>query len=168
MTFSRRSMILAGAATLAGCARADGSPRFLTYDGPAVTGIVAWKERRRMVLMHNETILRDYHIELGFTPQGHKQFEGDGKTPEGFYWVDRKNARSRYHLSVGVSYPNDQDRAYAHAQGRSPGGDIFFHGTPRRYRNATDWTAGCMAITNEEVEEMYAMVALGTPMMILP
>jgi len=166
MILNRRSMILAGAATLAGCAQAG--PRFLTYDGPPVTALVAWKERRRLVLMNNETVLRDYHFQLGFTPVGHKQFEGDGKTPEGTYWIDRKNPRSQYHLSVGISYPNADDRAYARAQGRNPGGDIFIHGTPRRYRNAQDWTAGCVAVDNTEVEEIYSMVAVGTPIVILP
>lgn len=165
MNISRRSMILAGAATLAGCAEAG--PRILPYDGPPVTAVVAWKERRSLVLMNNETILRHYRFELGFTPAGHKQFEGDGRTPEGTYWIDRKNPRSQYHLSVGISYPNAEDRARARALGRSPGGDIFIHGTPRRYRNAADWTAGCLAVTNEEVEEIYSMVAVGTPIVIL-
>lgn len=165
---NRRSMILAGAAALAGCAsRDDGPPRFLTYDGPPVTGIVAWKARRQMAVMSGERVLHSWHFELGFSPEGHKQFEGDGRTPEGTYYVDRKNPRSAYHLSVGVSYPNDADREYARALGRRPGGDIFFHGTPREVRRQRDWTAGCLAITNRQVEELYAMTPIGTPIIIL-
>lgn len=160
-------MILAGVAALAGCAARDRPPRFLTYDGPPVTGIVAWKARRQMAVMSGEQILHSWNFELGFSPEGHKQFEGDGRTPEGVYYVDRKNPRSQYHLSVGVSYPNEQDRAYARALGRPPGGDIFFHGTPAIVRKQPDWTAGCLAITNEEIEELYAMTPIGTPIVIL-
>ncbi len=169
MMLSRRSAILAGAAALAGCGRGGGDapPRFITYDGPPVTGIVAWKGRRRMAVMSGSEALRWWHFDLGFSPEGHKQFEGDGKTPEGQYVIDRKNPRSAYHLSVGISYPNDRDRAYARALGRNPGGDIFFHGTPHEMQGRPDWTAGCLAITNEEVEELYAMVPLGTPVLIL-
>lgn len=163
----RRSLMLGGAALVAGCAGGDLPPRFLTYDGPPVTGIVAWKARRRMAVMSGANTLHLWHFDLGFAPQGHKRFEGDGKTPEGQYYVDRKNPRSQYHLSVGVSYPNDEDRAYARALGREPGGDIFFHGTPREMRKKPDWTAGCLAITNAEAEELYAMVPIGTPVLIL-
>ena len=167
MKITRRGLLVSGvAASLAGCAEAG--PQFLTYDGPPVTAIVAWKERRRMVLMHNEQILKQYDIQLGFNPIGHKEFEGDGKTPEGTYYIDRKNPRSAYHLSVGISYPNADDRAHARAQGRSPGGDIFIHGTPRRFEKTPDWTVGCLAVTNEEAEEIFAMVNVGTPIVILP
>ncbi|MBW7922756.1 MAG: L,D-transpeptidase family protein [Rubellimicrobium sp.] len=166
---NRRSVILAGAAALAGCAggTVDTAPRFLAYDGPPVTGIVAWKARRQMAVLSGDRILRSWHFELGFNPVGHKQFEGDGKTPEGQYVIDRKNPRSAYHLSVGVSYPNDADRAYAREMGRRPGGDIFFHGTPREMLGKPDWTAGCLAITNEQVEELYAMIPVRTPVLIL-
>lgn len=167
MKITRRGLIVSGAAaTVAGCAKAG--PQFLTYDGPPVTALVSWKERRRLVLMHHEQILKGYDISLGFDPRGHKQFEGDGKTPEGTYYIDRKNPRSAYHLSIGISYPNDLDRAYARAQGRSPGGDIFIHGTPRDYEKTPDWTVGCLAVTNTEAEEIFAMVNVGTPIVILP
>lgn len=165
---SRRNVILAGAAALAGCGqRGVDVPRFLTYDGPPVTAIVAWKARRQMAVLSGDNVLKSWHFELGFTPVGHKHFEGDGKTPEGQYIIDRKNPRSAYHLSVGVSYPSDADREYAKEMGKRPGGDIFFHGTPRDKRGKPDWTAGCLAITNEQVEELYAMVPVGTPVLIL-
>lgn len=168
MILTRRNMILAtgAAATLVGCG--EPGPRFLTYDGPPVTAVIAWKARRQLVLMNDSEVLRQYHIELGFAPTGHKQFEGDGRTPEGAYRIDRKNPRSSFHLSVGVSYPNQQDREFALSQGRRPGGDIFVHGTPRARTNQPDWTAGCIAVENSEIEEIYAMVPVGTPIVILP
>ena len=159
---ARRSFVLMA---LAACTRA---PRFLAYDGPEVTQIRVYKTERRMELWHDDQVLRSYEIGLGFAPAGHKQQYGDGRTPEGTYWVDRKNPRSSYHLSVGVSYPNQQDREYALSQGRRPGGDIFIHGTPRAKQNQPDWTAGCIAVANAEIEEIYAMVGVGTPIVILP
>ena len=112
-------------------------------------------------------MLESYDIGLGFTPEGHKQFEGDGKTPEGTYYISHRNPKSRYHLSLGVSYPNDADRAYAKAAGKSAGGDIMVHGGPPRKTNKRDWTAGCIAVTDREIEEIYAMVKPGTPIYIL-
>lgn len=163
----RRGLMAGGAAALlAGCG-APG-PRIPIYDGPPVTALVAYKARRRLILMNEAQVLRDYRFDLGFAPVGHKQFEGDGKTPEGQYWIDRKNPNSAYHLSVGISYPNERDRSYARSQGRSPGGDIFIHGTPRRYERVRDWTAGCIAVDNREIEEIYSMVRTGTPIVILP
>jgi murein L,D-transpeptidase YafK len=163
----RIAAILAVAATLAGCAPKS---KFLTYDGPEVTRIVVMKADRRMYLMHHDQILEAYQIELGFTPEGHKQFEGDGRTPEGRYFIDRRNPNSTWHLSLGLSYPNPADRAHAASMGKSPGGDIFIHGEPRRGldRGGPDWTAGCIAVTNEEMEVIYSMVRIGTPIDVFP
>ena len=165
-TINRRTLLAASAAalTLGACGRSGG---LRPYDGPPVTAIVAYKARRRLIVMHEAEVLQAYDFDLGFSPEGHKQFEGDGKTPEGTYLIDRKNPRSAYHLSLGISYPNDADRAYARSHGRSPGGDIFIHGTPRRFRNKPDWTAGCIAVDNHEIEEMFTMVNIGTPIVIL-
>ena len=110
----------------------------------------------------------DHRIDLGSNPVGAKRREGDGRTPEGLYVVDRRNPRSQYYLSVGINYPNAQDLALAQAMGVPPGGDIFFHGTPPEERRGTDWTAGCMAVSNREIEEIYAMVRDGTPVRINP
>ncbi len=110
--------------------------------------------------------MRTYPIGLGFAPEGHKQFEGDGRTPEGSYAIDRRNPDSLFHLSIGISYPNEADIAFAEAQGRSPGKDIFIHGGPRRGIdpvNVRDWTAGCISVTDRQIEEIYAMVRDGTP-----
>ena len=97
---TRRSALLGGVSLLASC-----GSRFLTYTGPEVTGIVVYKGQRKMYLMHDSEVLKSYDFELGFSPVGHKQIEGDGKTPEGLYYIDRKNPNSSYHLSVGISYP---------------------------------------------------------------
>ncbi len=149
---------------LSGCAS-----KFQRYDGPAVTHVLITKNERRMHLLHHDTVLESYDIGLGFAPEGHKTVEGDGRTPEGQYWIDRRNPNSEYHLSIGISYPNAVDRAAAQAIGKSPGGDIFIHGTPRKYRRAPrDWSAGCITVTNREIEQIYAMVRDGTPITIRP
>ena len=116
-----------------------------------------------MFLMNDNDVLKTYDFELGFAPTGHKEIEGDGRTPEGEYFIDRKNPNSSFHLSIGISYPNEVDRAKAHAQGVSPGGDIFIHGTPKLFSRDRDWTWGCLAVKNREMEDIYAMVNVGTP-----
>ena len=147
---------------------ACGNSKFKTYNGPAVTSVQVHKGERKMYLLHHERVLKSYDIALGFSPVGHKQFEGDGRTPEGTYIIDRRNPNSEFHLSIGISYPNQADRAYAEAFGNKPGGDIFIHGGPKRKVSRRDWTAGCIAVTDKEMERIYAMVKDGTPILILP
>ena len=158
----RRVVLFGGlVAFLSGCAS-----KFRTYSGPEVTRLRLYKAQRLLVLDGADRVLRTYPIGLGFAPVGHKQFEGDGRTPEGSYVIDRRNPDSLFHLSVGISYPNEADIAFAEAQGRSPGGDIFIHGGPRRGidpTNVRDWTAGCISVSDPEIEEIYAMVRDGTP-----
>jgi len=157
---------VAAALLTGGCAD---QRKFLTYDGPEVTSIVVNKDARKMYLLHHGEILRDYQIDLGFAPLGDKQVAGDGKTPEGSYLIDRRNPNSRFHLSLGISYHNRADIAEARALGEEPGGDIFIHGQPSRYRAAgDDWTWGCIAVSNAEIEEIYAMVTDGTLITIRP
>ncbi|NVO26154.1 L,D-transpeptidase family protein [Donghicola sp. C2-DW-16] len=145
------------------------SGKFKTYRGPAVTQILVYKGQRKMYLMHFDKVLTAYDIHLGGNPVGHKQFEGDGKTPEGLYQINRRNPNSKFHLSLGVSYPNEQDVEFALSQGKRPGGDIFIHGRPAPYRSwGDDWTAGCIAVTDKEIEMIYAMVRDGTPILIYP
>lgn len=139
------------------------SNRFRVYTGPPVTSIIVQKGRRQMFLLNNNTVLESYDFELGFAPAGHKEIEGDGKTPEGAYFIDRKNPNSSFHLSIGISYPNAADREKAHEMGQLPGGDIFIHGTPKQFRRDPDWTWGCIAVKNREIEDVYAMVNVGTP-----
>ncbi len=140
-----------------------------TYRGPAVTRVIVDKGNRVMHLMHQDQVLESYNVGLGFAPTGHKQVEGDGRTPEGEYRIDRRNPNSQFHLSIGVSYPNSEDRAYARSIGKSPGGDIFIHGRPWKNRKGgRDWTAGCIAVNNREIEQIYSMVRDGTPITIRP
>lgn len=110
-------------------------------------------------------------LQFGDAPQGHKQFEGDERTPEGRYVIEGRNPGSAYHLSLKVSYPNAEDRAFARAQGRSPGGDIFLHGQPNSLpfgRVPGDWTDGCIAFSNEEIAELWRIVPDGTVIEIRP
>lgn len=150
---------------LSGCAT-----KFRSYNGPEVTRVLVYKADRKMYLMHHDQVLKSYNIALGFAPIGHKQFEGDGKTPEGTYRIDRRNPRSEFHLSVGISYPNTSDVAFATSQGKRPGGDIFIHGQPERFKKTAsrDWTAGCIAVRNHEIEDIYAMVNDGTLITVYP
>ncbi|SPF79359.1 L,D-transpeptidase family protein [Pseudoprimorskyibacter insulae] len=143
--------------------------KFSAYNGPEVTRIVVFKEARKMHLLNGQTVLRSYDIGLGFSPVGDKKISGDGKTPEGDYFIDRRNPNSEFYLSLGISYPDASDRAEARALGKSPGGDIFIHGRPWKYRKGgQDWTAGCIAVTNREVREIYSMIGKGTPIAIRP
>lgn len=150
---------LLAALAVSGCGRGR------VYNGPHVTSIVVNKSTKRMFLLHQSEILKAYDIDLGFAPAGPKQFEGDGKTPEGTYLIDRRNPKSAFHLSLGISYPNTADIAFAEAQGKKPGGNIFIHGEPNKNRKLSrkeNWTAGCIAVKNKEIEEIYAMVGTGT------
>jgi murein L,D-transpeptidase YafK len=154
----RRAALLGGLATLASCGKVA------TYDGPQVTRVVVQKANRRMFLLNHRTLLARYQVQLGFTAEGPKRFSGDGRTPEGRYHIDRRNPNSSFYLSIGIDYPNAADRAFAAAQGRDPGGDIFIHGWGERYwGRSNDWTAGCIAVTNDEMRDVYAMVQDGTP-----
>lgn len=149
---------------LAGC----GNSKFRRYNGPEVTQVQVHKIDRKMYLFHHDRVLKSYDIALGFAPQGHKQFEGDGKTPEGTYFISHKNPNSNYHLSLGISYPNPNDISFAEAQGKSPGGEIFIHGGPKGRISQRDWTFGCVALSDKQMEVVYSMVKPGTPIVILP
>lgn len=157
---------------MAACGSKEVAPqnKFRSYDGPPVTQIVVNKGDRKLHLVNGQKVLKTYKIDLGFQPDGHKQFEGDGKTPEGVYYIDRLNPNSLYHLSVGISYPNPQDRTRAVQIGKKPGGDIMIHGLgpSGRILNRADWTAGCIAVNDEEIEEIYSMLRPGTPIFIYP
>lgn len=119
-------------------------------------------------------LLKTYPVALGFNPVGHKRFEGDGKTPEGRYAINTRNPYSGYHKNLGISYPNAADRAYAAAQGKSAGGDIKIHGlrnglgTIGAQHLRRDWTHGCIAVTDGEIDELYARVKPQAVIDILP
>jgi murein L,D-transpeptidase YafK len=152
----------------AACALATGSA------SAAVDRILIEKFARRMTLYDDGATVATYRIALGFAPIGDKRREGDGKTPEGVYRITLKNPRSRYHLSLRISYPDAEDRAAARAAGVSPGGDIFIHGTPGRAApyppgaRIPDWTLGCVAVTNDEIEEIWRLVGVGARVEIVP
>lgn len=143
---------------------------------PALTGevdlIVIEKTARRMQLFQDGKPVRTYRIALGFAPDGDKDRQGDGKTPEGVFTIDRRNAASAFHLSLGLDYPRPEDIAKAAAGGYSPGGDIFIHGQPNAlpdgFRLKGDWTAGCIAVTNTEIREIWAATPIGTKVEIRP
>ncbi|MER2510462.1 L,D-transpeptidase family protein [Amaricoccus sp.] len=135
---------------------------------PRATSIVISKSNRVLALMAGEKTLKRFGVNLGFAPEGHKQRSGDGRTPEGQYFIDRRNPRSEFYLSLGISYPNATDLARSRALGVKPGGDIFIHGGPNRQsRRGRDWTAGCIAVTDAEMEEIWSMVPTGVPVFIL-
>ncbi|HIP22775.1 MAG TPA: hypothetical protein EYG79_04150 [Rhodobacteraceae bacterium] len=130
--------------------------------------VVVFKSSRRMVLYRNGTPIRDYDIGLGWAPTGDKEFEGDGRTPEGSYYINRRNPESAFHLSLGISYPDPNQVAAAAAEGRNPGGEIFIHGGLGKRRQTGDWTAGCIAVSDREIEEIWQMVPDGALVVIQP
>lgn len=138
------------------------------------TSILVEKEARRMTLLRDGAALKSYHVDLGGDPIGHKQQEGDSRTPEGRYAIDFKHPRSRFHLALRVSYPNAADRERARQRGVPPGSDIMIHGRPNglallgRFMLDEDWTDGCIAVTNAQIEEIWAIVEVGTPIEIRP
>ncbi|MBE1285996.1 MAG: L,D-transpeptidase family protein [Rhodobacteraceae bacterium] len=170
----KRRTFAAGAAAALALAGCTSNSKFRRYNGPEVTSIVINKGARKMYLLHHEEILKEYKVDLGFAPVGDKKIEGDGKTPEGTYLIDRRNPNSSFHLSLGISYPNARDVAEAQALGKKPGGEIFIHGQPnllrdrKRAKKTQDWTAGCVAVKNDEMEEIYAMVRTGTVISLRP
>ncbi|MEW6002583.1 MAG: L,D-transpeptidase family protein [Nitrospirota bacterium] len=136
--------------------------------------VVVIKSKRILMLLRDGEIWKTYKIALGKQPAGHKIFAGDKRTPEGNYFLDRRNMESRFHLSIHISYPNESDIFYARKLGVSPGGDIMIHGLPAKlegigkFHRIRDWTDGCIAVTNSEIEEMWQLVPDGTPIEIRP
>ena len=139
---------------------------------PRADRILVDKSDRTLTLFAGGQPIRTYRgIQLGDAPEGHKRFQGDERTPEGRYTIDARNPASAYHLSLRISYPDAADRAYAAARGRSPGGDIFIHGQPNALpagRLPGDWTDGCIALANAEIEEVWQAVPDGTQIEIRP
>jgi murein L,D-transpeptidase YafK len=143
---------------------------------PPLTGmvdkIIIEKAARRMLLLRDGQTLREYRIALGFAPKGDKLRQGDGRTPEGSFRIDRRNDSSRYHLSLGLDYPQPADRARAATGGYDPGGDIMIHGQPNALPDNSmvrgDWTAGCIAVTNAEMREIWVVTQVGTIVEVRP
>jgi len=136
--------------------------------------VILKKSSRKLYLMKAGKILRQYNVGLGGNPKGHKQQEGDSRTPEGRYILDWRNPESRYHLSLHVSYPNTEDNQQAKKRSVSAGSNIMIHGQPNEQGWAAkliqkrDWTEGCIAVKNAEIEEIWKMVGENTPIDIVP
>ena len=142
--------------------------------GKIIDRIEVFKSQRKMMVYSEGKLLKTYKISLGKNAKGHKEVEGDFKTPEGIYEINAKNPKSGYHKNLGVSYPNDSDIAHAKSLGKSPGGHIKIHGIRNgdgyisKFQRWKDWTAGCIAVTNEEVDELYESVKMGAVIKIKP
>jgi murein L,D-transpeptidase YafK len=136
--------------------------------------ILVLKSRRKLTLFHNSRPLKTYEISLGRNPIGPKQQAGDHRTPEGDYVIDWRNPKSNFHLSLHISYPNAQDSRRAHDQNMDPGGDIMIHGIQNglgwigRFHRWVDWTDGCIAVTDAEMDQVWRAVPDGTPIEIRP
>ena len=149
-------------------------PGLLAEPLPRADAVLVKKAERKLYLLKDGKPYREYSVALGAKPEGHKTQEGDERTPEGEYVLDWRNPNSAYHLSLHVSYPNEEDKARAAARGVSPGGMIMIHGQ----RNGLgwlggllqrwNWTDGCVAVTNVEMEEIWRSVPNGTPITLTP
>lgn len=130
------------------------------------------KSKRRLYLLDGQQVVREYRIALGKSPKGHKQQEGDQKTPEGRYYLDFVLNDSQFYRSIHISYPNLKDRTQALSNKVDPGGDIKIHGLkngetrPANYVQSFDWTDGCIALTNQEMDDLLSLVSTGTPIEI--
>ena len=142
--------------------------------GTAIDRIVVEKSAKRLSVLHNGNQVKSYRIALGRNPVGAKQEEGDMKTPEGIYKIDSRNARSSFHLALHISYPSDEDNKHAAVRGVSAGFDIMIHGIQNgrgwigAFHRWKDWTAGCIALTDEEIEELWRLTPDGTTVEIRP
>jgi len=149
---------------------------FLFAQSPGIGAdrVVVYKGARKLVLWSQGKELRSYKVALGGEPVGPKTRQGDHRTPEGHYVLDSRNANSHFYKAFHISYPNAQDIAAAQKLGVSPGGDIMLHGLPKEYawvgkaHTLHDWTDGCVAVTDEEMDEIWKLVRVGTPIEIKP
>ena len=145
-----------------------------TTSMPTADRVVVYKADRKLLLMHGDSILRTYKVSLGLNPVGHKERAGDFRTPEGRYRLTRRNPRSDFFLSIQVSYPNDTDVKNARRNGWDSGGAIMIHGLPNQlkhtptYYASSDWTDGCIAVSNSDMLEIWLLLTDNAPIEILP
>lgn len=148
--------------------------RFTANPLPVANQVIVHKGERRLELWRGRQLLRSYRISLGLNPEGHKQYEGDFRTPEGRYRLNARNPRSDFFLSLAVSYPDKNDVSRARESGVAPGGAIMIHGLPNQpkwspdYYAKNDWTDGCIALSNADMMEVWMLVPTGTPIDIRP
>ena len=142
--------------------------------GSKVDKILVEKSKRQMYVFSKDLKLKTYTISLGFRPKGKKQFEQDGKTPEGKYFIISKNSNSIAHKSFGISYPNAADKKYAAQKSKSTGGNIMIHGMMNgkgywgKFHRFIDWTGGCIALTDSEMDDLFRHVDVGCEVVIKP
>jgi len=141
---------------------------------PKVDHILVLKKKHKLLLLSEDQIVKTYSVALGSGGLAPKRLEGDDKTPEGLYRIDYRNPASRFHLALHISYPGEADKEQARKRGVSPGGDIMIHGLGGEFRSLGtkhylyDWTAGCIAVTDSEIEEIWRLVPDRTPVEIRP
>ena len=141
---------------------------------PQIDHIVVIKNQHKLMLLSGDQVVKSYSVALGAGGLAPKRRQGDNRTPEGIYRIDHRNPASHYHLALHVSYPDQSDREAARKRGVSPGGDIMIHGLGEDFRDLgpkhylSNWTAGCIAVTDEEIDEIWELVPVGTPVEIRP
>ena len=168
-------LLLAGVVA-GGCAQRQSVPLEAPHGDTLrpVDRVVVRKADRKLLLMHGNEIVRSYHVELGLNPTGQKERSGDSRTPEGTYWLERRNPHSDYFLSIQVSYPNQADLERAHAHHWDAGGSIMVHGLPNHlkhnpdYYQSHDWTDGCIALSNADMAEIWRLAPDRLPIDIHP
>jgi murein L,D-transpeptidase YafK len=145
-----------------------------TVNKGKINHLVVHKSKREMSLYSDDQFVKKVPIALGTNPVAHKQREGDGRTPEGRYFISWRNPQSKYYLSLHISYPNNDDINRAKKQGHSPGGQIMIHGLPKKPKweaqdyVTKDWTNGCIAVSNDVMDELFKNVVLNSPIDIYP
>jgi murein L,D-transpeptidase YafK len=169
---SRRPVLFAVLLAIAECISVPAGAK--TPNKQKADRIVIVKSERTLTLLNRGQILKTYKVALGGNPVGAKEKAGDKRTPEGEYVIDSKNAKSRFHLALHISYPNANDLKRARELGATPGGGVEIHGLESQYawvgslHRQVNWTAGCIAVTNAEIEEIWSLVEVGTPVDIRP
>ena len=152
----------------------DASAVFTPPPMGLVDSIVVEKKARKLILFRDGKAMRTYLVALGASPKGDKLRAGDNKTPEGLFYIDARQPNSKYHLALHISYPDAAHRERSAAIGADPGGDIMIHGLPNGLGSAgaahrqNDWTNGCVALTDQEIEQIWSVVPIGTPVEIKP
>tara|TARA_B100001769_G_scaffold271560_1_gene264544 strand:+ start:1557 stop:2039 length:483 start_codon:yes stop_codon:yes gene_type:complete len=147
---------------------------YISFAEDKIDIIIIKKSERKLYAIKDDKILKKYDIALGQNPVGHKKVEGDKKTPEGYYFIDGKNAKSKYFLSLHISYPNYHDKQVAIKKKRDPGKHIAIHGLPpasllsQYLYNGPDWTEGCIALSNSDMQDLWNLATEGTQILIKP
>jgi murein L,D-transpeptidase YafK len=142
--------------------------------GQTADRVLVIKSKERLYLIRNDEVFASYHVVFGANPKGHKQQQGDERTPEGHYTLGYKNAHSSFYKSIHISYPNREDRIRARERGVSPGGDIMIHGQANGWEWISplsrffNWTDGCIALSNRDMDAVWEAVPSGTPIEIRP